>query len=285
MKRFPYITPYVNELFERELERPDYIFLRPILVVLYFFVRLVVFPLKFLIHRRALGFETYCIDAILCFGIKYLASADAIKLIIRHVQIEPLLYRYLLAGTDQAETPVERKQFHGIYGDFSVNTSKDVITHGLTIAHDDLSYEMTERFDKDQFLENLSWYKTHGPEDHEQFGKDILALNEKHSLQWLGCTNVVILIVITITIFGDLRSIVRALNSFGSDSVLLWSLKNIFADKPQIMIDLDFYLQTSHNRSHYNSSPFFSDPSQYLYYHIAFDEYAYARLRELGNPA
>ena len=45
------------------------------------------------------------------------------------------------------------------------------------------------------------------------------------------------------------------------------------------MIDLDFYMQVYSNRSHYDSGAFFSDPSQYLYYHIAFDEFAYHTLR------
>jgi hypothetical protein len=48
------------------------------------------------------------------------------------------------------------------------------------------------------------------------------------------------------------------------------------------MIDLDFYLQSQGNRSHYNSDSFRSDPNQYLYYHIAFDEFAYELLRK--NP-
>jgi hypothetical protein len=48
------------------------------------------------------------------------------------------------------------------------------------------------------------------------------------------------------------------------------------------MIDLDFYLQSDGNRSHYNNSPFLSDPNQYLYHHIAFDEFVYELLRK--NP-
>jgi hypothetical protein len=82
-----------------------------------------------------------------------------------------------------------------------------------------------------------------------------------------------------ITVFGDLRTTIKALNSFDSDSVLLWCLKHIFAENRKVMIDLDFYMQIYSNRSHYDSGAFFSDPSQYLYYHIVFDEYAYHVLR------
>ena len=51
--------------------------------------------------------------------------------------------------------------------------------------------------------------------------------------------------------------------------------------KVPVLTDLDFYMQVYSNRSHYNSDVFFSDPSQYLYYHIVFDEFAYHMLR---NP-
>ncbi|MCB0323855.1 MAG: hypothetical protein KDD69_09790 [Bdellovibrionales bacterium] len=280
MKRFPYMTDYVNEVFEREKERWDYILLRPVLVVSYFFIRLVAFPIKFVLHRKPFGFEAKVIDTVLAFGIKYLASEDAIKLLVRHVQIEPLLYRYLLSGTESARNGERRERLKGIDGDFSVDSIEDVVRHGLTICHDDLSYEVVERFKKQQFLQNLDFYRSTSPESHEQFSKSILEQNRRYSLQWFGATNVVIFIVITITIFGDLQSVIRALNSFGSDSVLLWCLKNIYADDKQAMIDLDFYMQTDANRNHYNSSAFFSDPSQYLYYHIAFDEFAYELLRK-----
>lgn len=282
MQRFPYITDYVNEVFDGEQTRLDYRFVRPVLVVLYFFLRLVLVPLKFLFHRNAWGFEKKCIDSVLAFGIKHLASREALELLIRHVQIEPLLYRYLLSGTPERRAGESREMLRGIDGDFSVDSIQDVVAHGLTICHDDLSYEIIERFDKNSFLNNLDFYRSSRPEDIEQFSNQILEQNRRHSWQIFGCTNVVIFIVITITIFGDLRTLVRALNSFDSDSLLLWCLKHICAENKQAMIDLDFYLQTSSNRSHYNSSPFLSDPNQYLYYHIAFDEFAYELLR--NNP-
>jgi hypothetical protein len=170
----------------------------------------------------------------------------------------------------------------GIDGDFSVNSIQDVVAHGLTICHDDLSYEVFSRFDKDAFLAHLAFYQNSRPEDIAQFGNKIIEQNSKHSWQIFGATNVVFFVVLTITLFGDLRTIIRALNSFDSDSLLLWCLKNIYADDPQAMVNLDFYLQSDSNRSHYNSSPFLSDPSQYLYHHIAFDEFAYELLRK--NP-
>lgn len=51
------------------------------------------------------------------------------------------------------------------------------------------------------------------------------------------------------------------------------------------MVDLDFYLQDESNRSHYNNGPFLSDPSRYLYHHIAFNEFAYELLRKNGERA
>jgi hypothetical protein len=150
----------------------------------------------------------------------------------------------------------------------------------LTICHDDLSYEVFERFDKQAFLDNLAFYRNTCPEDIEQYGRGVLELNRKHSWQIFGATNVVIIVVFTITIFADFHTSIRALNSFDSDSLLLWCLKHICADDKQAMIDLDFYLQTYSNRSHYNSDAFRSDPNQYLYYHIAFDEFAYELLRK-----
>lgn len=282
MQNFPYITETVNAIFAAEKARFDYIFIRPILNVLYYFLRLVVVPFKFLFHRSAWGFEKRLIDGVLAFGIKYFAAHDALALLIRHVQIEPLLYRYLLSGTPARRTGRSGERLKGIDGDFTVNSIQDVVAHGLTICHDDLSYEVGERFNKSAFLDNLTFYRGSKPEDIAQFGNRVLAQNRQHSWQIFGATNVVIFIVLTITIFGDLHTVVRALNSFDSDSLLLWCLKHIYAEDKQVMIDLDFYLQSSSNRSHYNSGPFLSDPNQYLYHHIAFDEFAYELLR--NNP-
>ena len=284
MQKFPYLTDYVNDIFSSEKKRLDYLFLRPVLVVLYFFLRVVLVPLKFLFHRKAFGFEKRLIDRVIAFGIKRLAAHDALELLIRHVQIEPLLYRYILSGTPERREGTGEK-LKGIDGDFSVNSVEDVVAHGLTICHDDLSYEIMKRFDKDAFLDNLEFYRSSQPEAIEQFGNSVLEQNRKHSLQLFGCTNVVIFIVVTITLFGDLHTVVRALNSFDSDSVLLWCLKHICADDRQATVNLDFYLQTDGNRSHYNNSVFLSDPNQYLYHHIAFDEFAYELLRKQGGEA
>ncbi|MDX1378514.1 MAG: hypothetical protein R3307_06675, partial [Anaerolineales bacterium] len=183
-------------------------------------------------------------------------------------------------------TPERRERtgemLKGIDGDFSVNSIQDILDHGLTICHDNLSYEIFERFDKKAFLENIEFYRKSRPEDIEQFGDNIMELNRKHSWQIFGATNVVLIVVITITLFADFNTAIRALNSFDSDSLLLWCLKHVCADDKQAMIDLDFYLQTYSNRSHYTSDAFRSDPTMYLYYHIAFDEFAYELLRK--NP-
>ena len=280
MQSFPYVTSYVNEIFDKEKARLDYRFLRPVLNILLFFLRIVVVPLKFLLHRRAWGFEKPVIDAILAYGIRRFASHDALELLVRHVQIEPMLYRYLLSGTPEGRRGGTGERLRGIDGDFTVDSIWDVVKHGLTICHDDLSYEVFERFDKNAFLSNLAHYRRNSPEDIAQFGSSIIEENRKHSFQWLGATNVVIFIVTTITIFADFHTTIRALNSFDSDSLLLWCLKHIYADDPHAMIDLDFYLQTSSNRGHYNSDVFSSDPNEYLYYHIAFDEFAYDLLRK-----
>lgn len=279
MQSFPYVTEYVNEVFDREKARFDYRFIRPILTNVFFLLRIVVVPLKFVLHRRAWGFEKRIIDRILAFGIKYLASRDALQLLIRHVQIEPLLYRYLLSGTPERMRKGAAERLKGIDGDFTVDSIKDVIAHGLTICHDDLSYEIFDRFDKDAFLANIGLYRNTCPEAIEQFGNKILEENREHSLQVFGATNVVIVVVMTITIFADFHTSIRALNSFDSDSLLLWCLKHICADDPDAMIDLDFYLQSFSNRGHYNTDAFRSDPNEYLYYHIAFDEFAYELLR------
>lgn len=279
MQSFPYLTHYINVIFDKEKARFDYRFIRPLITILYFFLRIVLVPLKFLFHRRAWGFEKRLIDSVLAFGIKYFASHEALELLIRHVQIEPLLYRYLLSGTP-ARKGKSDEMLKGIDGDFSVNSIQDVVAHGLTICHDDLSYEVFQRFDKHAFLENIAFYRNSKPEDIAQFGNKVLEQNRKYSWQIFGATNVVIIVVLTITIFADFHTSIRALNSFDSDSLLLWCLKHICAEDKQAMIDLDFYLQTYSNRSHYNNAAFRSDPNEYLYHHIAFDEFAYELLRK-----
>jgi hypothetical protein len=279
MQRFPYITDYVNEIFAKEKVRFDYLFIRPILNISLFSLRFILVPLKFLFHRKAWGFERRLVDRIIAFGIKYLASSEALELLIRHVQIEPLLYRYLLSGTPERREK-SGEILKGIDGDFSVNSIEDVVRHGLTICHDDLSYEVFERFDKDAFLGNLAFYRNSRPEDIAQFGNKVMEQNRKHSLQILGPTNVVISIVFTITVFADFHTAVRALNSFDSDAVLLWCVKHICAEDERAMIDLDFYLQSYSNRSHYTNDAFRSHPNEYLHSHIAFDEFAYELLRK-----
>jgi hypothetical protein len=279
MQSFPYVTDYINDIFDKEKARLDYKLVRPFFTIPFFFLRLILVPLKFVFHRHEWGFEKKIIDGVLAFGIKYFASHEALELLIRHVQIEPLLYRYLLSGTPERRERTG-ELLKGIDGDFSVNSIQDILEHGLTICHDNLSYEIFERFDKQAFLENIDFYRKSRPEDIEQFGNNIMELNRKHSWQIFGATNVVIIVVITITLFADFNTSIRALNSFDSDSLLLWCLKNICADDKQAMIDLDFYLQTYSNRSHYTSDAFRSDPNEYLYYHIAFDEFAYELLRK-----
>lgn len=281
MLTFPHITDYVNEVFSRERVRWDYHLLRPLLLIFYNLFRLVAFPVKFLIHRNPYGFEARCIDAAMAVGIKYLASHDAAELLIRHVQIEPLLYRHLIADP----APGEPRKLNGIDGDFNVGSLDEVVRNNMTIGHDELSYEILERFDKKAFLGRLEEIRRRRPEDHEALSKEVLEANRQHSWQLLGCTNVVILIVIIITAFGDLKTTIKALNSFDSDSIVLWCLKHIFVDDPHVMIDLDFYMQVYSNRSHYDNSAFFSDPSQYLYYHVVFDEFAYHVLRNRAAQA
>jgi len=277
MKRFPHITDYANAQFEREKKRLDYLFLRPILLVIYFLIRTILFPFKYLFHRKPWGFEHYIIDAILAFGIKYCASKEAVELLIRHVQIEPMLYRHILTG--QKSEYEQERELQGIDGVFNVDTLKQIIDNNMTIAHDELSYELVDRFDKKIFLERLDEIRASKPYDIENFSRKALEVNREHSFGLIGATNVVLTIVYTITIFADLRTAMQALNSFGSDSVLLWTLKHIYRDNPEVQTDLDFYLQVYSNRSHYDNSAFFSDPSQYLYYHIVFDEFAYDLLR------
>lgn len=80
MHRFPCITPFVNEVFAREKQHWDYIYLRPPLLVFYFILRTICFPLKFVLHRFPLGFEAYLIDWWMTLGMKYLARYDAAAL-------------------------------------------------------------------------------------------------------------------------------------------------------------------------------------------------------------
>lgn len=278
MHRFPYINEEVNRVFSAEMGRWDYKLLRPLILVSYFFARIVLFPVKFVFHRVPYGFEAYAIDWWMSIGMKYLARHDAAELMLRHVQIEPLLYRHVLAGKGESP-PQELRKLNGIDGDFGVDTLREVTEHKMTIGHDLLSYELVDRFDKDKFLDNLEWIRTREIEDHEQFSKKALEFNRKHSFQVLGVTNIVLLVVFTITVFGDLKTTMTALNSFGSDSILLWCLKQIYIEDRQAQITLDFFMQEVNNRGHYNSSAFFSNPNQYLYYHIVFDEVVYDMLR------
>jgi hypothetical protein len=274
MNQFPYITPYVNGVFACEKQRWDYIYLRPVILFSYFFQRTLTFPLKFLLHRFPLGFESYLIDWWMTFGLKWLATHDAAELILRHVQIEPLLYRHILRHAEGLPALVTGK-LNGIDGDFNVESLRVALQNRITVGHDLLSYEVVQRFDRDKFLENLEEIRSSKPEDHERLSKQVLEENKKHSFQLLGPTNIVLLIVTTITLFGDLRTTITALNSFGSDSLLLWCMKHIYLGDDAAQIDLDFFMQEVANRSHFNSSAFFSNPSQYLYYHIVFDEVCY----------
>ncbi len=274
MQRFPYIPDYVNEVFSKEKEHLDYTLVRPILLVAYFFVRCIGFPLKFVFRRWPLGFEGYLIDWFMAFGMKYLARYDAAELFLRHVQIEPILYRHITARQDRTYEKTGKK-LNGIDGDFGVEDIKTVVRNNLTIGHDLLSYEVVDRFDKEAFLANIDYIRSLKPEDHNEFSKAALEENRKHSFQLLGATNIVLLIVMVITIVGDLKTTVTALNSFGSDSILLWCMKQLYIDDPQVQITLDFFMQEVSNRGHYNSSVFFSNPNQYLYYHIVFDEVVY----------
>ena len=45
-------TDFANEIFQKEKKQIDFILLHPLLLVSYFFLKAVVFPIKFLIHRR-----------------------------------------------------------------------------------------------------------------------------------------------------------------------------------------------------------------------------------------
>jgi len=277
MHRFPHITTYVNDVFAREKESWDYILLRPLIIFTYFFQRTLSFPLKYVFHRVPFGFEAYAIDWWMTFGLKYLATYDAAELMLRHVQIEPLLYRHILRQRE-ASPPGTSQRLNGIDGDFNVDSLQMALQNRLTVGHDLLSYEVVERFDRDKFFENLAAIRALQPENHEQLSKAALEENKRHSFQLLGPTNIVLLIVTTITLLGDLRTTINALNSFGSDSILLWCMKHIYAGDERAQIDLDFFMQEVSNRGHYNNSAFFSNPSQYLYYHIVFDEVCYDML-------
>ena len=282
MNQYPYITDYVNDVFRREKERLDYRIIRPVFLVLYFFIRVVVFPLKFFFHRNPWGFEARAIDAVLVFGLKYIASPEAAELFIRHVQIEPLIYRHLVTHADLMEGhegPTPAGPLSGIDGDYNVDSLAGIVENHMTVSHDELAYEVVDRFDKRKFIDSLDLIRGSVPEDHGDLGKGVLEANRKHSLNILGSTNVVLMVVTAITVFGDLRTSVKALNSFGSDSIVLWAMKHLYRDTPDVMTDLDFYMQVYSNRGHYNSSAFVSDPSQYLYYHIVFDEFVYHTLR------
>jgi hypothetical protein len=278
MQRFPYLTEYVNRVFSDEKNHWDYVLIRPLLLVSYFFLRFISFPLKFVFHRVPYGFEAFCIDWCMAVGMKYLAKTDAAELMLRHVQIEPLLYRYILGIRDD-QLPPDRRKLNGIEGEFGVEDIDTWVRNNLTIGHDLLSYELIDRFDREDFLRRIPELRQTCPSDHVVFSKEVLEANRKHSWQILGATNIVILIVTTITLFGDLRTTIRALKSFDSDSILLWCLKKIYAGDASAQADLDFFMQEVSYRGHYNSSAFFSNPSQYLYYHIVFDEVAYDMLR------
>lgn len=278
LKAFPHIPPHLNHLLDGEKAKWDFVFLRPVLLVLYFFFRCLAFPFKFLFHRRPWGFEGRLIDATLAFGIRWLARPEAVELLVRHIQIEPLLYRHLLHGQPPANLAAERK-LNGIDGDYHLDSLQTVVRHNMTIGHDELTWEYSERFDKELFLEHLDDIRRRRPEDHEALSKEVLEINRRDSLCWLGPTNVIMTVVFVITIFADLRTAVKALNSFGSDTIALWALKQLYREHPDILTDLEFYLPSENNRSHHHSSAFFSDPALYLHTHIVFDEYAYHILR------
>ena len=260
MKRFPYITDYVNELFAEEKQRWDYILVRPVIIFFYFFFRCLIFPIKFIFHRIPYGFEGFLIDWFLSFGMKYLARHEAAELLIRHVQIEPLLYRHFLACHPSHSAYTPNRKFNGIEGDFGADRIKDIYWNNMTVGHDLLSYEIVDRFDKAIFLENIDYIRTLKPDDHERFSKKALEENKKHSFQLLGATNVVLLIVVTITIFADLRTAINALNSFGSDSIVLWCMKRLYVHDPAATIDLDFFMQVASNRGHTTAARFSRTP-------------------------
>ena len=125
MHQFPYINEEVNQVFAKEKTNWDFILLRPFILVVYFFVRIIIFPFKFIFHRVPYGFEAYLIDWWMSIGMKYLARHDAAELMMRHVQIEPLLFRHVLASKD-APPPKNVRKLNGIDGDFNVNDLKEL---------------------------------------------------------------------------------------------------------------------------------------------------------------
>jgi len=58
MHRFPCITEYFNDVFADEKTRLDFILLRPWLLVAYFLIRTISFPIKFVFHLGHCS-ETY----------------------------------------------------------------------------------------------------------------------------------------------------------------------------------------------------------------------------------
>jgi len=145
---------------------------------------------------------------------KYFARHEAVELLLRHVQIEPLLYRHLLSfHPSSSEFPADRK-LNGIDGDYNVESIKEVYRNNMTIGHDLLSYEIVDRFDKQVFFQNLEQLRLCEPEDLDDYSRAALDENKRHSFQLLGATNVAIMIVVTITIFADLKTAINALNSF-----------------------------------------------------------------------
>ena len=71
MQAFPYITPYINDVFAKEKTQWDFILLRPLLLVFYFFLRFISFPIKFILRRWPIGCEGLLIDWCMAFGMKY----------------------------------------------------------------------------------------------------------------------------------------------------------------------------------------------------------------------
>ncbi len=133
MQAFPYITPYINDVFAKEKTQWDFILLRPLLLVFYFFLRFISFPIKFILRRWPIGCEGLLIDWCMAFGMKYMARYEAAELFLRHVQIEPLLYRHVLARRDEKTEPSGEK-LNGIDGDFGVEDIDTVIRNNLTIS-------------------------------------------------------------------------------------------------------------------------------------------------------
>ena len=130
MQAFPYITPYINDVFAKEKTQWDFILLRPLLLVFYFFLRFISFPIKFILRRWPIGCEGLLIDWCMAFGMKYMARYEAAELFLRHVQIEPLLYRHVLARRDEKTEPSGEK-LNGIDGDFGVEDIDTVIRNNL----------------------------------------------------------------------------------------------------------------------------------------------------------